>query len=132
MRPSLAMSDVTISIDRPGDSIEWQSKPSRHFRLFRNHIMAKRKASPSTSSVPPLSPNQNVIDRSPATGTASSTSEEVLAVANDTAEGARRQPSYDEIAEAAYQRYLNRGAQHGQDTDDWLAAERDLSERRER
>jgi hypothetical protein len=74
----------------------------------------------------------DVIDRSPATGTASSTSEEVLAVANDTAESARRQPTYDEIAQAAYQRYLDRGAHHGQDTEDWLAAERDLSDRRER
>ena len=39
-------------------------------------------------------------------------------------------PSYDEIAEEAYQRYLRRGAQHGQDFDDWLEAERALKERR--
>jgi hypothetical protein len=94
--------------------------------------MAKRKNT-SPTSVPRNVPIQDdVIDRSPATGTASSTSEEVLAMANDTAEGARRQPTYDEIAQVAYQRYLDRGAHHGQDTDDWLAAERDLSERRQR
>lgn len=39
-------------------------------------------------------------------------------------------PSYDEIAEEAYQRYLRRGGQHGQDFDDWLEAERALKERR--
>jgi hypothetical protein len=41
----------------------------------------------------------------------------------------RPSPSYDEIAEAAYQRYLRRGGQHGQDFDDWLEAERELKDR---
>ena len=84
--------------------------------FFEHHTMAKRKATRS-------------IDRSPVTGTTSATSEEVLAVANDTAEASRRQPSHEEIAAVAYERYLNRGAAHGQDCDDWLAAERELSER---
>jgi DUF2934 family protein len=39
-------------------------------------------------------------------------------------------PSYDEIAEAAYERYLKRGATDGQDFDDWLEAERELRSRR--
>ena len=39
-------------------------------------------------------------------------------------------PSYEEIAEAAYQRYLSRGGQHGRDFDDWLDAERDLRSRK--
>ena len=39
-------------------------------------------------------------------------------------------PSFDEIAEEAYQRYLRRGGQHGQDFDDWLEAERALKARR--
>ena len=39
-------------------------------------------------------------------------------------------PSYQEIAEAAYHRYLSRGAQHGGDFDDWVEAERDLRSRR--
>ena len=39
-------------------------------------------------------------------------------------------PSYDEIAEAAYQRYLRRGGTDGQDFDDWLEAERELKSRR--
>jgi hypothetical protein len=39
-------------------------------------------------------------------------------------------PTYDEIAEAAYQRYLQRGAADGRDFDDWLEAERELKARR--
>ena len=39
-------------------------------------------------------------------------------------------PSYEEIAEAAYQRYLRRGGVHGRDFDDWLEAERELRSRR--
>jgi hypothetical protein len=35
-------------------------------------------------------------------------------------------PSFEEIAEAAYQRYMQRGGQHGHDFDDWLDAERSL------
>jgi hypothetical protein len=58
------------------------------------------------------------------------TSEEVqLAVANDSG-GLQPHPSYEEIAEAAYQRYLNRGGAHGQDFEDWVEAERELSNTR--
>ena len=39
-------------------------------------------------------------------------------------------PSYEEIAEAAYHRYLSRGGNHGQDFEDWLEAERELRSRR--
>jgi hypothetical protein len=39
-------------------------------------------------------------------------------------------PTYDEIAEAAYQRYLQRGGIDGRDFDDWLEAERELKARR--
>jgi len=38
-------------------------------------------------------------------------------------------PTYDEIAEAAYHRYLQRGGNHGQDFDDWVEAERRLRTR---
>ena len=41
-------------------------------------------------------------------------------------------PTFDEIAEAAYQRYLRRGGGDGQDFDDWVEAERELRERRTR
>ena len=39
-------------------------------------------------------------------------------------------PTYDEIAEAAYERYLQRGSVDGRDFDDWLEAERELKARR--
>jgi hypothetical protein len=39
-------------------------------------------------------------------------------------------PSYEEIAQAAYQRYLERGGDHGRDYEDWLEAERELRSRR--
>jgi hypothetical protein len=42
---------------------------------------------------------------------------------------AAREPTFDEIAEAAYRRYLERGGQHGQDFDDWVEAERSLRSR---
>ena len=41
-------------------------------------------------------------------------------------------PAYDEIAEAAYHRFLRRGGQDGGDVDDWVEAERDLRGRRSR
>ena len=41
----------------------------------------------------------------------------------------RSMPSHDEIAEAAYRRYLSRGGQHGRDFDDWLEAEHELRTR---
>ena len=40
--------------------------------------------------------------------------------------GTKPGPTPDEIAEAAYHRYLNRGKQDGSDFDDWLEAEREL------
>src|SRR6187431_2187959 len=40
--------------------------------------------------------------------------------ANDSsAERLAPEPSYDDIAQAAYLRYLNRGGGHGSDFDDW-------------
>jgi len=41
------------------------------------------------------------------------------------------QPGYDDIAQAAYQRYLRRGGSDGSDFDDWIEAERDLARRSE-
>ena len=41
-----------------------------------------------------------------------------------------REPTFEEIAEAAYHRYLKRGGDQGRDFDDWLEAERELLERR--
>ena len=38
-------------------------------------------------------------------------------------------PTYDQIAEAAYLRYLKRGGTDGRDFDDWLEAEEELKAR---
>ena len=43
-----------------------------------------------------------------------------------------RDPRYEEIAEAAYHRFLRRGGQDGGDVDDWVEAERDLRHSRSR
>jgi hypothetical protein len=40
-----------------------------------------------------------------------------------------RQPTEEDIRMRAYHRYLERGAQHGADFDDWVAAERELRKR---
>jgi hypothetical protein len=40
------------------------------------------------------------------------------------------EPSDEDIRMRAYQRYLERGAGHGMDFEDWLEAERDLKTRR--
>jgi hypothetical protein len=47
-----------------------------------------------------------------------------------TSEDTPNSPTYDEIAEAAYQRYLRRGGGDGRDVDDWVEAERELRVRR--
>jgi hypothetical protein len=52
---------------------------------------------------------------------------EPLSLADDLSrERAEPEPTYDQIAEAAYHRYLQRGGNHGQDFDDWVEAERSL------
>jgi hypothetical protein len=44
--------------------------------------------------------------------------------------GARARPSRDEIARLAYHLYEARGRQEGQELDDWLSAEQQLTSRR--
>jgi hypothetical protein len=41
----------------------------------------------------------------------------------------RHDPTHDEIAEAAYLRYLSRQGAGGSDFDDWVEAERELRSR---
>jgi len=41
----------------------------------------------------------------------------------------RHDPTHDEIAEAAYLRYLSRQGARGSDFDDWVEAERELRSR---
>ena len=63
--------------------------------------------------------------------TSTSSSVEPIVQANDSGNGSgtrhsAESPSYNQIAEAAYQRFLRRGAEHGRDFEDWLEAEREL------
>ena len=37
-------------------------------------------------------------------------------------------PAADAIAQRAYERFVERGYQHGHDVEDWLLAERDLTQ----
>ena len=37
-------------------------------------------------------------------------------------------PREDRIRQRAYERYQERGGEHGRDTDDWLEAERELNQ----
>jgi hypothetical protein len=41
---------------------------------------------------------------------------------------ARREPSEEEISRRAYELYLQRSAEPGKDVDDWMRAERELSD----
>ncbi len=40
----------------------------------------------------------------------------------------RREPSGEEIAHRAHELYLQRGGEHGKDVEDWVRAEKELSE----
>lgn len=48
--------------------------------------------------------------------------------ANTTAEAPRARPTEEEIAVRAYHIYLERGEAEGNPSDDWLQAERELTE----
>ena len=48
------------------------------------------------------------------------------AVRTTTPLGANGEPTHQEIAQAAYYRFLQRGGKHGFDFDDWIAAEQSL------
>ena len=85
---------------------------------------------PRTNSSQPSTTNRSR-SRGPARSTESAGSSQTSAVdaaADMSISG--ENPTYAEIAEAAYQRYLQRGSIDGRDFDDWLEAERELKARR--
>ena len=41
----------------------------------------------------------------------------------------QRELSTEEIARGAYELYVQRGGEHGKDVEDWIAAEKDLTEK---
>ena len=90
---------------------------------------AASEAAPRTRSAPRKGAVTAPTDRSPiGEGSATSSEEIQLAAGNGNASRAS-QPSYEEVAQAAYERYLQRGGIDGQDFDDWVSAERELRER---
>ena len=105
--------------------------------------MAK-KNSRSDKSTPPTNPPAPERRRAASAATRSTATPDALiaeldgtpAVARDTADDTPGQgggpvttPTYEQIAEAAYHRYLQRGGQDGRDFDDWIDAERSLRAR---
>jgi hypothetical protein len=93
----------------------------------------KRRRAPVTRVAEPAQPQSVANDRDlmpePAgervTPADASESDSVTFVVSPT----ENRPTYEEIAEAAYHRYLNRGAGDGQDFDDWITAEQALKAR---
>jgi hypothetical protein len=82
-----------------------------------------KRGTPTTASEAPV----EIVE------TSVSSTEAPIAQANDTGNGSgaphlaeTTNPTYEQIAEAAYQRFLRRGAEHGRDYEDWLEAEREL------
>jgi Protein of unknown function (DUF2934) len=49
---------------------------------------------------------------------------------DSSADAASAEPTVDDIRRRAYQRYLERGGNHGQHFDDWLEAEKELRSRK--
>ena len=99
--------------------------------------MAKKNTSSRSTSSPSRARSSRASDPSPKhqhvsqidhIDTASDMSTHATGV--DTGAPTTDGPSYDEIAEAAYHRYLSRGGQDGGDFDDWVEAERELRSRR--
>jgi hypothetical protein len=85
--------------------------------------------------------NRSRTDRSPAgEATQEKTGEPDTFAARATGEQAQREdrsfeqpgaePTEEEIRHRAYQLYLERGGEHGMDFEDWVAAERELKNRR--
>lgn len=89
--------------------------------------MAKKKTSPSAGAASEGAKAPAARRRSASAAT-SAPRVRVRATAR-SADPKAADPTYDEIAEAAYHRYLNRGGGDGRDFDDWLEAERDLRTR---
>jgi hypothetical protein len=74
----------------------------------------------SSASPSPSSPRRRTAKQAPPQAVASAADQQTRAA----------EPSSEEIAEAAYHRYLSRGGGDGQDFDDWIEAERELKSRR--
>jgi len=96
--------------------------------------MAKKKISePDPAQSTPSTPRKRTTTTKRGTATADTSAPlDISATANDSSVGngasapVSTAVTSEQIAEAAYQRYLRRGAEHGRDFDDWVEAEREL------
>lgn len=70
------------------------------------------------------------VNRRKATAPRRASSSDPVSTTNDTQAGETSGPTADEIAQAAYLRYLSRGGGDGQHFEDWLEAERELKGRK--
>jgi hypothetical protein len=89
--------------------------------------MAKKNSRSDQPASPTNLPSPDRRRTVRATTRKTATADEVHAPGNGAAPPAA--PTYEQIAEAAYHRYLQRGGHHGNDFDDWLDAERSLRSR---
>ena len=94
--------------------------------------MAKKKiaGSPASSAAAPRPPRRASAKPAAApVGVAAVSAVEPTDTADDEKRRPGRAPKHEEIAEAAYHRYLERGGNGGSDFDDWVEAERELRSR---
>ena len=86
-------------------------------------VAERRRTVRSTTRSAPTSPAVVVAEPDGSPAVARDTANEMTTEGNGNTTPT---PTYEQIAEAAYHRYLQRGDQDGYDFDDWLEAERSL------
>jgi hypothetical protein len=90
-------------------------------------LMAKRPTSRSktTDAAAPAEPKPKRVRRAAAPESSAPAS---IASTADDSPGA--EPTIDDIRRRAYERYLERGGNHGRHFDDWVEAEKELKRRK--
>jgi hypothetical protein len=83
---------------------------------------------PGSQTEEPTGSDREVVENE-STPSSAAVAEESAAIYPDTNEG---RPTPEEIAVEAYRMYMARGGQHGHDLEDWLEAERRVSDARNR
>lgn len=88
----------------------------------------RRRAARATTHKPATSPDVPVAEPDDSPAAVRATAHDLRTDGNGHGH-ATSGPTFEQIAEAAYHRYLQRGGHHGQDFDDWIHAERSLRSR---
>ena len=86
----------------------------------------RRRTVRATTRTAAAAPDSNVAEPAESPAVVRDTANDVQAPTDPSATNA---PTFEQISEAAYHRYLQRGGQDGRDFDDWLEAERSLRSR---